>query len=235
MAVRRPSSVPALVRSFVGVAVEGRTYRNLAYLLLAFPLGLLYFTGITVGLSLGFGLSVVLVGVPILVATLAVALVLADVERRLAALLLGVEFEGSPYPDGDSGTELLRGLVVNKYTWTGLAYLFSKFLLGTLLFVGLVTLFSTSAVMVLTPFTYDGAMIGLHLHEPIRFTPGLNFGWADWNAELYVPITITSWVVSTTWEALVMSALGVVALLGSLHACNGAARAVGWYTHLMLR
>lgn len=237
MSVRRPrfETLPTSLRSFAGVAVDGRTYRNLVYLLLTFPLGLAYFIGLTVALSLGVGLAVILVGIPILLATLGVVLVLADVERRLASIFLDVEFDGSPYPEGDSGLDVARDLVVSKQTWGGLAYLFSKFFLGTFLFGVLMMLFTTSLSMVVTPLTYDGAMVGFHLPEPIELSLGAVFGWAGWEVELALPVTITSWIVSSIWEALVFSALGVVALLASLHACNGIARLVGWYTHLMLR
>lgn len=42
----------ALIK-FFGVAVQGRTYLNMLYLLLSFPLGLSYFVILVTGLALG--------------------------------------------------------------------------------------------------------------------------------------------------------------------------------------
>lgn len=52
-------------RGFFGVVAEPRSYLNIVYLLLAFPLGTFYFVFLVTGLSLGFGLIITLVGIPI--------------------------------------------------------------------------------------------------------------------------------------------------------------------------
>ncbi len=44
---------------FFAVAVRPRTYGNLLYLWLGFPLGLAYFVGLTVGISAGVPLTIV--------------------------------------------------------------------------------------------------------------------------------------------------------------------------------
>ncbi len=57
-------------------------------LLLGFPLALLSFTAIVTGVAVGLGALVILVGLPILVATVLVAQVFADIERlRFPAVL----------------------------------------------------------------------------------------------------------------------------------------------------
>ena len=62
---------------------EQRTYRVLLYLLLGLPLGILYFTIVVTGLSLGIGLIVTLLGIPVLVITLLVVRGLAELEREM--------------------------------------------------------------------------------------------------------------------------------------------------------
>ena len=56
--------------TFVGrsldVVVQRQTYRNVVYLLLSLPLGLLYLSVLTTGFLLGLGLIVTLVGIPLL-------------------------------------------------------------------------------------------------------------------------------------------------------------------------
>ncbi|WP_323170995.1 sensor domain-containing protein [Natrialba sp. PRR66] len=69
------------------VAAERQTYRNLCYLLLAIPIGIVYQFGLTLGF-LGAIFAVVLVGIPILLCTIVGARYLAAFERRLANRLL---------------------------------------------------------------------------------------------------------------------------------------------------
>ena len=56
-----------------GVVIEGQTYLNILYLLLAFPLGLFYFIFFVVGFSLGLPLIILWVGFLILALVAAVA------------------------------------------------------------------------------------------------------------------------------------------------------------------
>src|SRR5438309_5628057 len=64
---------PSGATRFFGVVILPQTYLNLTYLLLAFPLGTAYFILLVTGFSLGLGLMVTLVGVPVLLATLVAA------------------------------------------------------------------------------------------------------------------------------------------------------------------
>ena len=71
-----------------GTVIDPQTWRNLLYLFISFPLGLIYFVVTVVLLSVGAGLTVILVGVPILILafTLVRGFVLA--ERALLRMLL---------------------------------------------------------------------------------------------------------------------------------------------------
>src|SRR6476659_10025237 len=72
------------LRLFLGAPFRLRTYTNLLYLLLAFPLGLAYFVFLAVGLTTGIGL-------PILALTFAGSWAFAAFERQAAILLLGAD------------------------------------------------------------------------------------------------------------------------------------------------
>lgn len=48
---------------FFGVALQGRTYLNLLYLLIVFPLGIIYFTIVINGFSISIGLLILIIGV----------------------------------------------------------------------------------------------------------------------------------------------------------------------------
>lgn len=94
------------VRWFVGVPVRPQTYLNLVYLGLAFPLGIAYFAFVTVGLSLGIGLALLVVGIPILLLVVLGALGIAAFERWLADLLLDspVTKQSASAPQSDDDT-----------------------------------------------------------------------------------------------------------------------------------
>ena len=66
---------------FAGAVLRGQTWLNLAYLLLAFPTGLVYFIVLVVGISLGVALAILVVGLGILLATLAAWRGMAAVEQ----------------------------------------------------------------------------------------------------------------------------------------------------------
>jgi len=63
--------------------MDDKTYRNIVYLLLRFPLGLAYFTTSVTGVSLGVALVPLAVGIPILGAVLGLADYVALVEAGL--------------------------------------------------------------------------------------------------------------------------------------------------------
>ena len=77
------------IADVVGVVAEPQTYKNLLYLGLAFPLGMVYYVVLMAGFALGIGLSVLVVGLGILLGTVIGLRYIASVERRLANALLG--------------------------------------------------------------------------------------------------------------------------------------------------
>lgn len=142
-------------RSVVGVPFELRTYRNLAYLLLAFPLGIAYFVALTVGFSLTLGLSVTLLGPIALGATLLGVVTLAWVDGALTRELLDVDVSPG-FPEVDDGAvEFAKRLLLGRETWVGAVYLVWKFALGVAAFVVLATGFSLAISLLAAPFVYD--------------------------------------------------------------------------------
>ncbi|MEV1020202.1 sensor domain-containing protein [Streptomyces sp. NPDC050264] len=77
--------------------VEGRAWREFAYLLLSLPIAVVAFVWSVTMMSLGAGLLVTFIGVPVLAAALAGTRGLGAVERARARGLLGLEV-GSPEP-----------------------------------------------------------------------------------------------------------------------------------------
>jgi hypothetical protein len=84
--------------SLFGVIARLQTWKNMAYLALAFPLGLFYFVFLVVGLALGVGLVIIWVGLPILAVVVLAWWAFASFERLQAEHLLGVRTAGRLAP-----------------------------------------------------------------------------------------------------------------------------------------
>lgn len=203
----------------VAVPFRVQTYRNLLYLLLALPLGIVSVTWLVTGGVLGASLVITWVGLPILVLTLSGATVAAGIEARLAESLVGVDasvpaflsefrVEDELALPGDGFVEAIRQLVTAPSTWTSVVLLVTKFVAGIVSFVAVVTTTAIAGALLAAPFVYDDAGVSLGAASPAA-------------AGNY---TIGSWTVSTLPEALVVAAAGVVFVLVALNLLNGLAR-----------
>lgn len=242
------SAAPALgslprptLREALAVPLRPQTYRNLLFLLLAFPLGLVYFVLLAVGLSIGVGLAITVVGIPIVVATLALATGLGAAERKLSALLLGIDIEppaASPLSLADDRSVLDRvtALVTTLRTWTAVLYLASKLLLGLVSFFLIMTLLVTAVTLLVVPFVYDqpGVYVGLALDGPTTLHPALAYGWEGLLVGFRAAIELTSWQVTTLPEALLVAGLGFGLIVVALNVLNGLAWLSGQYARIML-
>jgi two-component system phosphate regulon sensor histidine kinase PhoR len=120
------------VKRFLHVVIEPRSYLNALYLLTAFPLGLTYFFVLTAGMISGAFLSIIVVGLLILLATIVAAWGFALFERELAIGLLGFNVPPLSLPDPEivSPWRLLIGHLRQPATWRSLVYLFLKLPFG---------------------------------------------------------------------------------------------------------
>ena len=192
VSLRHPSTLPV-----VGVLVDGRTYRHLLYLLLAVPLGFVYSTAFTFGVAFGLVLSVALVGLVVLFATLMGARLAAGLERRLANALLGTHLmRPDDLADTDGALAGVRKYVDAPSTWAGLGFLSLKFWVSLLAFVPLFLLASALPLVA----------------APLRYPYVTDFG--EFHGE---PVP---WAIDTLPEALIAVPLGVGGVLLALHLTN---------------
>lgn len=131
-------------------------FPNLIYLFLGLPLGVLYFVILITGYSLGLGLVITLVGLPILVAMIFVTYILGDLDRTITSKLLGIKIgkpEARPSND-DSAKSVLVAQVKSLQFWKEILYLILKMPLGVISFTVSVVVISVSLALILTPFIY---------------------------------------------------------------------------------
>src|SRR4051794_31568347 len=139
------------------LARESLTWRSAAYLLLHFPLGLVYFVGLVVLLSVSAGTVVIWVGVLGLALAMLFSRLAAKAERRLIKAAFRVEIP-DPYRPLAKGGNLLKkwkAMAAAPATWKDLVYLLLLFPLGTAEFVLSVALWSASAGLIAMPLTIN--------------------------------------------------------------------------------
>jgi len=193
-----PARGGLLIR-FLRAPLELRSYSNLLFLALAFPLGLAYFVFLSTGLTLGIGLTLIWIGLPLLALVFAVSWALMALERQLAIHLLGAAVPpmAPPPPAVPRGFwRTISDFLGNPVTWKGMGYLLIKLPLGIVSFVLTVFLVSLSLALLLTPVLYP-------------------LGTLDIDGAV--------WTVDTPGQALLCGLIGLVIAFLSLHALNGVA------------
>ena len=152
-----PGPIPA--GNVWAVAIQPQTWRNILYLFISFPLGIVYFVFLVTGLSAGVGTLIVWVGGFVLLGTFLAVKGFTGLERALAKSLLQttIPFRQSRYPVGQNVEKPIlvkaKELILNRECWAGIGYLMLKFPLGIVSFVLTITLLSVSFALLVTPLT----------------------------------------------------------------------------------
>jgi hypothetical protein len=189
----------------------------LLYLLLSFPLGIFYFVFLTTGLSLGIGLMITLLGIPLLFGVLLMCRVFAIFERSKVKVMLGIDI---PYylDEKERGfLEKIKFYLNDSSTWKSMAYLLIKFPLGIFSFVFLVTLTSASLSLIAVPIIY------------YLFEVGMIQG-----SFCYGPTTFCLFS-NSYFGPIIVGIMGILFLFISLHILNGIAYVSGLLAKSLLK
>ena len=176
-----------------GPLVQPQTWLNVLYLLVSFPLGVVYFVVLTTLFSAGLGLSVVFIGLFLLIAAFAAANVMADLDRVVLNTLADAAIPSRPAMDKPAGNVLKRfeALVRSGRTWKRVGYLFVRFLTGIVSFTLVVALLPAGLALLTAPLTYE-----------------------------LVPLMIGTGRVSTFDEAIFLCCFGAIFTLVTVHVLN---------------
>jgi len=184
--------VSDLLSRFAGVVLQGQTWLNIVYLLLAFPTGLAYFIVLVVGVTVGASLAILIVGLAILLATLAAWRAMAALERGLARGLLGVPIAQPADRRGLPRVEQVRLWLRDPVTWKSLVFVALKFPLGIVSFAAVVAAGGFSLILLFSPLIV-----------------------------LITPVTVFGWIVTSSLQALPLSVAGLIAFPLALHLFDG--------------
>ncbi len=152
------------LRHFAGAPFRLRTYANLLYLLLAFPLGLAYFLFLIVGLAVGFSLTLIWIGLPILALVFAGIWAFAAFERQAAILLLEADVPPMLPPSSPvarTAWQRAGEFFSNPVTWKGMGFLLLKFPLGLVSFCAIVVSLPLSGALLLAPLLWEMGVLDI--------------------------------------------------------------------------
>jgi hypothetical protein len=197
----------ALIR-FFGVVRRPQTWLGILFNWLAFPLGLFYFVFLITGLSLGVGLVVVWVGIPILLVVAGAWWLFGAFERLQAHYLLGADVPPAPreWEKVDGIWAKLKAHFGAAATWKDLVYLLAKLPFGIVSTTLLVT---------------GGTMVFWFVAMPFF-------------AAFDVPVINGTWV-PPLWFGILCLPLGILVFFVALHLLNAWSWVCARWAEVMFR
>jgi signal transduction histidine kinase len=203
--VRTPNPLVRALRA----PFELRTWKETIHLLLNMPVGIATFTIVVTGFSLGFGLLITLVGIPILIAMLYVSRGMGWFERGRAKLLLDLDVPRPYRPDltSDRWWRVPLSRLTDPATWTEIAYHLLLLPIGAFTFTVAFTFWVLGASLLFLP-VYAWA-----LPEPVH-------AFDSWvKVTLGAPPSLElvgggrGWVIDTPIEYAALVLIGAAVLL----------------------
>ena len=159
---------------FFGVYTDPRAWGSLFYMLIAFVTGVIYFGWAVTGLSVSISFAIFIFGLPVALLFLLSVRGVAWLEGRLVEALLGMRMPRRSLlpPQGGKLLERIKVLLKDKHTWFSLLYMILQFVLGTIYFVVLVTIFAFALTGLAIPILQE------LFHLPVV---------TIWDAHYYLP------------------------------------------------
>ncbi len=155
-----------------------QTYKNILYMLISFPLSIIYFVMTITGLAVGFSTLIVWVGLLILPLTFLLVRTFNSIDQFLARRLLNVPIwprQEKQMPDGGV-VQQFRYLLFNRRSWLAVIYCIVKFPLSVISFVLTICLVTIPVSLVFSPVASlipgNDMRIGLwHIDSPPEAAP----------------------------------------------------------------
>lgn len=138
---------------FFGVVADPRTYASLFYMVLALATGIFYFTWVVAGFSTTLGLSITIIGIPLLILFFGSVRVLSLVEGRIVEVMLGERMPRRPLytARGRSIWQRIGDMFTDPRTWSTMLYMLLMLPLGIIYFTLATTLLAIGVSFVLAP------------------------------------------------------------------------------------
>src|SRR5690606_17682860 len=189
-------------------------------MVLALATGIFYFTWVVAGLSASLGVSITIIGIPLLILFFGSVRVLSLVEGRIVEVMLGERMPRRPLYSarGRSIWRRIADMFTDPRTWSTMLYMVLMLPLGIIYFTVATTLLAVGLAFVLAPI--------------VSWT-GLADGWMRANDIVLVGIND---VMLEGWELLPMLLGGVLLLFATLHLARAIGRGHGLLAkHLLVK
>jgi Putative sensor/HAAS len=212
-AAAAPAEYPSVWGQIFGVFVDPQVYKSLLYMLIALATGTFYFTVVVTMLSTSLGMSVLIVGLPLLLLTLGFVRGMALFEGRVVELFLGTRMPRRPRAEfPGSFFQRLWFWLRDGRTWASMVYLVLMLPIGVFYFTFAVTGLAVGVAMIVWPFV-----------QLITGHTWLNYGF-DGAQEWLLP----------AWAMVLFVIAGFLVLLGCLHAYRWIGRGHAVFAKAML-
>ena len=208
-ALRSPPPPPrkSAAGRFFGVAADPRTYGALFYMVLSLATGTFYFAWVVTGVSVSLGMSVLIIGIPLIVLYFGSVRLLSLVEGRIVEAMLGERMPRRPlYSErGKPWLQRIADLFTDPRSWSTQLYFLLMLPLGIVYFTAAVTLLAVSLAFIAAPVAvlFGSISGGLWLDN---IQVGSEQGWW-WQ----LPMLFVAGVV------LLFTTLHLVRFVGQLH------------------
>ena len=208
-ALRSPPPPPrkSAAGRFFGVAADPRTYGALFYMVLSLATGTFYFAWVVTGVSVSLGMSVLIIGIPLIVLYFGSVRLLSLVEGRIVEAMLGERMPRRPlYSErGKPWLQRIADLFTDPRSWSTQLYVLLMLPLGIVYFTAAVTLLAVSLAFIAAPVAvlFGSISGGLWLDN---IQVGSEQGWW-WQ----LPLLFVAGVV------LLFTTLHLVRFVGQLH------------------
>jgi len=212
-----PARKTALGR-FFGVAADPRAYAALFYMMLSLATGIFYFVWAVTGISLSFGLSILIFGLAFAVLFFGTVRVLSLVEGRIIEVMLGERMPRRPvYAErGKPVMTRIKEMFTDPRTWSTLLYMMLMLPLGIVYFTMAVTGITTSLALMVAPVALILRGLGV-----------IDSGGLYFDGEYIMPP-----IIALPFTFI----LGVVLLFATLHLARGVGRFQGALAkHLLVK
>src|SRR5690606_16482099 len=215
-ALRAPPPRPrrSVLGRFFGVFADPRAYASLFYMVLSLATGIFYFTWVVAGFSTSLGLSITIVGIPLLILFFGSVRVLSLVEGRIVEVMLGERMPRRPLytARGRSIWQRIGDMFTDPRTWSTLLYFVLMLPLGIVYFSVTISLLAFALSLILSPFAL---LPGVHLNV--------------WLFGLDIP-------AEAPWLLPLLAAIGALVLVSTMHIARGIGRMHGLLAkHLLVK
>ena len=195
---------------FFSVLGEAQTYLNIVYILIAFPLSLIYFSLVVTGFSISAGLLVIFVGLFVFAGTMMLIRGFRWLDIQLSKVFLGVNI---PMKDREKNIRgffpFLKTLLGSPSTWKGFVYyLLVKLPIDAIIWSVSISFLAITLDLLLAPVL-------------------VKFWW-------FADDDVRRWLIEFFDDVYILSFLGIIWGMITLHVIRGLAWVSGSLNELFL-